>query len=104
MTVSMGLMTVYFGPNDSIERGLNSQAALMAHGEFYYNDKDVSGSHQKLSFGAAFYDAYINYIPEFFLNVFYCGKGSSELAKKRARMRREKKMESSNMDTTALNP
>ncbi|CAO3594255.1 unnamed protein product [Absidia cylindrospora] len=104
MTVSMGLMTVYFNPNDSIERGLNSQAALIAHGEFYYNDNDIGGSHQKLSFGAAFYDAYINYIPEFFLNVFHCGKDSSELAKKRARMRREKKIESSNMDTAALNP
>ncbi|KAI8331205.1 organic solute transporter Ostalpha-domain-containing protein [Chlamydoabsidia padenii] len=105
MTVFMGLMIRYFGPQDSIARGTNTQVALNAGGEFYYNDEDNKhGVHEKLSYGAAFYDAYIHYIPEFIHNIATCGRDSSELAKKRARLRQQKKMEAnSNLETTALN-
>ncbi|KAI8086528.1 organic solute transporter Ostalpha-domain-containing protein [Halteromyces radiatus] len=96
MTVFMGLMTKYFGPQDSIRRGLSTQGALESDDQFYYNSNVNGDNHGKLSFGAAFYDAYINYIPEFFRNVVYCGKDSRELAKKRARMREQKKMEAIN--------
>lgn len=104
MTIFMGLMIRYFGPQDSIARGINTQAALTAGGEHYYNDDSDIGMHEKLSYGAAFKDAYIRYIPEFIHNVATCGRDSSALAKKRARLRQQKKMmEASNMETTALN-
>ncbi|SAM05042.1 hypothetical protein [Absidia glauca] len=92
MTVFMGLMTIYFGPKDSIDRGIANQTHVQ-HNEHYYNDESDLKRFEKLSFGAAFFDAYINYIPEFLINVFTCGKDSTRLAKKRARMRQEKKLE-----------
>ncbi|CAO3617612.1 unnamed protein product [Cunninghamella echinulata] len=80
LTGAMLLMTKYFGPNDSINRSLNSINA---------NDQPI----EKLSSFGAFCDAYVNYIPEFLRNIFYCGRDTKKLAAKRRRMKKQQKQE-----------
>ncbi|ORX52854.1 hypothetical protein DM01DRAFT_1323326 [Hesseltinella vesiculosa] len=79
MTIFMGLMTKYFGPQDSIRRANE-------------NDTQIIGEpFQKRTSSQAFLDAYVLYIPEFIRNVITCGRDSRALAKKRARMKQQKR-------------
>ncbi|KAI8887409.1 hypothetical protein K501DRAFT_242567 [Backusella circina FSU 941] len=82
MTVDSFLMLKFFNAKETIDKAI------------------LEGTQKKKGYFAAFFDAYIAYIPEFIYMMFCCGYDSYKLAKKRKELSKRKKTADNGVNQT----